>query len=129
MSQFRRPENLTFPHTYSTFKAKDKNSDNIIEYRVQDLPEKYYDEAIESMVKYFLPIENICVSRKISQNPQAIEDLRSFWSEKLKYKLSIACFKNDGSEELVALNLLKIGSIDDERNNNSSWENQVSFKI
>lgn len=113
MSKFKRPENLTFPHTYYTFKAKDKNSDDVIEYRVQDLPEEYYEEAIDFMVKYFLPDETFCSSRNLSNNPNAVEAFCSFWYDSLKHKLSIACFRNDGSEELVGANVLIVSSKDD----------------
>lgn len=58
------------------------------------------------MVKYFLPDETFCKSRNLTNNPSAVRDFRKFWNETLKHKLSIGCFKNDGSDELVGANVL-----------------------
>lgn len=109
----KRPEALEFPQVYYTFKAKDKNSDNIVEYRVQDLPEDLYGETVDFMVKYFLPDETFCSSRNIPNNPCAIESFRELWHDSLKQKLSIGCFKNDGSDEFVGANVLVLYSKDD----------------
>lgn len=114
MYSFKRPENLPFPQTYYTFKAKDKNRDNIIEYRVQDLPEDYYEQAVEFMLKYFIPDETFCASRNLPNKPEALRKFGQFWRETIKEKFSIACFRNDGSSELVGANVLAISSKDDE---------------
>lgn len=116
MAKFRRPENLDFPHVYYTFRAKDKNSDNLIEYRVQDLPEEFYDQTIDFMVKYFLPDETFCASRDVPKKPNAIKAFSEFWRESLKEKLSIGCFRNDGSDDLVGATVLSVSSKDDPEN-------------
>lgn len=113
MSKFKRPEKLSFPQIYYTFKAKDKNSENLIEYRVQDMPEEYFEQALEFMVKYFLPDETFCSSRDIPNKPSAVAEICEFWRDALKHRLSIACFRNDGSDELVAANVLMVSSKDD----------------
>lgn len=109
----KRPENLAFPQVWYTFKAKDKNSDNIVEYRVQDLPEDYYEQTVDFMVKYFLPDETFCSSRDTHNKPSAVKCFRKVWDEAIKQKISIGCFKNDGSSELVGANVLLIYSKDD----------------
>lgn len=110
---FKRPENLEFPQVYYTFKANDKNSDDVIEYWVQDLPEEFYDQTVDFMVKYFIPDETFCSSRDIPNKPTAIEVLRQFWNDTVKQKLSIACFRNDGSDEMVGANVLTVSSKND----------------
>lgn len=92
--------------------AKDKNSDNLVQYRVQDLPEEYYDETVAFMIKYFLPDETICSSRDVPNKPSAVKEFADFWREALKEKLSIGCFKNNG-DELVGANVLLVKSKDD----------------
>lgn len=81
-------------------------------YRVQDLPEEFYDEAVAFMVKYFLPDETFCMSRDIPNKPEAIKDFKTFWYETLKQRISIACFRNT-DDELVGANMLWVSSKDD----------------
>lgn len=72
------------PEVYYKFKAKDKNSDEIIEYRVQDLPMELYDEAIELFLKNFLPDEILCNSRGCTDNPVDIQDAINFYKSTLR---------------------------------------------
>lgn len=109
----KRPENLDFPLIYYTFKAKDKNSDKIVEYRVQDLPEEYYEQTLDLLVKYFIPYETFCSSRDIANKPSTIKCIRDVWNGMLTQKLSIGCFKNDGSEEFIGANVLMMSSKSD----------------
>lgn len=123
MSKFQRPESLSFPHVYYTFKAKDKDSDSIVEYRVQDLPEEFYDSALELIVKHFLPEETFCMCKKISESTMSVKANRDFYRETFKNRLSIACFKNDGSDEsLVAVNVLVVKSKKDEKNGSDDYD-------
>lgn len=109
---FKRPENLSFPQIYYKFKAKDRDSDEIVEYYVQDLPESDFDRAIELIVTDFIPDETLCTAQNVLSNPKAIDEFRGIWKEMAQEKLSIACFKT-GSDELVAVNFLLIKSKDD----------------
>jgi hypothetical protein len=113
MYKFKRPESLPLPTTYYTFTAKDKTGDNIVEYRVQDLTEEYFEQAVDFMVKYFLPDETLCASKNVPEKPNAIESFRGFWWDMLRHKLSIACFRNDGSGELVGANILIVNTKED----------------
>lgn len=108
---FSRP--IEFPTIYHTFTAKDKTGDKIIEYRVQDLPEELFDQALENMKQFYLPEENFAIATRILEDPEAIEDFFSFWKKALKQKVSLACFTNDGSEEFVGVNILYVSSKDD----------------
>lgn len=114
MYKFKRPESLSFPQIYHKFKAKDKNSEKIVEYRVQDLQEHYFERCVDFMVQYFLPDETFCISRRVPEKPDAVKEFRNFWNEALKEKLSIACIKNDESEEFVGANVLLVNSKDDQ---------------
>jgi hypothetical protein len=111
--KFERPENLAFPTIYYTFKAKDKNSDEIIEYKIQDVPEDFYEKAIDFFIEQFIGEENFCVAKKISERPVGRQELCDIWRETFKRKFSIACFRSDGSDEIVALNVLDVFSRND----------------
>lgn len=109
---FQRPENLSFPQVYYTFKAKDCDSDEIVNYIVQDLPEDRADEAVELMVKHFLPDETLCTANGLLQHPEAVEEFKFFWHEMTKLKFSLVCFR-EGHEDIVAVNFIIIDSKDD----------------
>lgn len=115
MPKFVRPESLSIPQIYYTFKAKDKNSDRIVEYRVQDLPESFYDKALDLIVEHFLPEETFCSCKKIHETPESVQAIRGFYKETLNNKLAIACFKKGNDAELVGVNVLVVKSKNDEK--------------
>lgn len=53
-----RPKNIDFPIVWQTFEAKNSNN-AIVTYRVQDLPETHFEDAIQFMTEHFLPDEPI----------------------------------------------------------------------
>lgn len=114
MYDFKRPKEAAYPQVYYRFKAKDKNSENMVEYRVQDLPEEYFEQSAKFMVEKFLPFETICLAVNAHLNKAFCDQIFEFWMEQMAEKLSIACFKDDGSKELVAVNVLVVKSQDDE---------------
>lgn len=57
--KWKRPERLAFPRVWHTFKAKDLDSDNLVEYKIQDLPLERADEAYEHMFANFVQDEPI----------------------------------------------------------------------
>ncbi|XP_070498830.1 uncharacterized protein [Chironomus tepperi] len=111
---FKRPENLEFPTTYYTFKVKSRESDEVIEYRVQDLPDDRFEEALELMRTHFLPDESLCSSSGIPDDPVARQIFLDFWIECMKQHLSIACFRNDGVDNmLISVNCFVVNGKDD----------------
>lgn len=52
--QWKRPSSVEYPKIWRTFKAHDLNSNELVEYRIQDLPESQFEDAIEHMVKHFI---------------------------------------------------------------------------
>jgi hypothetical protein len=122
---FKRPENLTFPQIYYKFKAKDRDSDEIVEYIVQDLPENYFDRAVELFVTDFLCDEALSSALNIASNKNAVDEFRVVWKLLLEEKLSIACFKSD-SDELVAANVFLIKSKDDPK---ESMQVNVNIRV
>lgn len=123
MKMFQRPEDLEFPQVYYKFNVKDE------EFYVQDLTEEFFESAIELMVKDYLPYENLAIGQNIAQTPEAVKEFRVIWQEVAQGKLSLACFKADNNE-LVAVNFLKVTSIDDKSNlkcQTNNWNNLFTF--
>jgi hypothetical protein len=110
-----RPENLKFPQVFHKFKAKDLNSDKIIEYHVQDLPEELFESALNLFAEHYFPYELMSISRNFNEKGFESNGLINFWRDALKSRLSLACFKNNGENdnELVAVNIHAIYSKDD----------------
>lgn len=100
------------PKIYYKFEAKDRDSDELINYRIQDLPEELYEMALELYVKEFIPDEILSSSRDVHKNPLAVEDLVNIWREVMKQRLILACFRDIDTEndEIVAVNILYISS-------------------
>lgn len=57
---WKRPEHIPYPSVWHTFQAKDTESDQVVTYRVQDLPEERFEEAIAHMMEYFVYDEPTC---------------------------------------------------------------------
>lgn len=59
--KWKRPETSEYPKTWLTFQAKDIDSNELVEYRIQDLPESRYEEAVQFMAA------NFCKDEPLSQ--------------------------------------------------------------
>lgn len=59
---WRRPENIKFPQVWATFKAKDLNSEHLVEYRVEDLTPNRFEDGIKHMTDFYLKNEPVCSS-------------------------------------------------------------------
>lgn len=55
--KWSRPQTTEFPKIWKTFYAPDISSDKLVEYRIQDLPESRFDDAIKHMVANYLKDE------------------------------------------------------------------------
>lgn len=108
MSKFERPADLSFPIIYHTFKAKDKDSDEVIEYSIQDLLEEDFEKAIEMMKDDYIPEESFCRCRNIENDKIGRDEILSVWREALFSKISVGCYKNDESKELVGLSIYAV---------------------
>lgn len=52
--QWKRPETIEYPKIWYTFKARDLNNDNLVEYRIQDLALDRVDDLYEHLIKNFI---------------------------------------------------------------------------
>lgn len=50
---WKRPESSGYPKVWHTFQAKDVDSDKLVDYTIEDLPESKFDEALEILIEYF----------------------------------------------------------------------------
>lgn len=58
--KWKRPGSTDFPKVWHTFMAKDIDSDELVEYRIEDLTESRSEEAIKLLVEHFCNDEPLC---------------------------------------------------------------------
>lgn len=102
---WKRSINVEFPQIWSRFKAKD-NDGSLIEYRIQDLPEERFHEAIYVMQRYHMESEVLRVKR-IRDDPVSFREITEKWWDCLRQRITLVCFKED-SDEIVGLNVLGV---------------------
>ena len=102
IANFKRPEEL-YPQIYHTFYSKE--TDETVEYLIQDLTENNYDRAVEFMIKNHVREETFHKSLNLCENKNATKAIRSFYREVFKEKMSLVCFKF-GSNEIISVNAL-----------------------
>lgn len=54
-----RPDAITYPKVWHTFKAREVESDRLVEYRIQDLPQSRAEDAYKHMFENFIQDEPI----------------------------------------------------------------------
>lgn len=107
-----RPESVPYPSVWLTFKAKAPDSDELVNYTVQDLPEDRFEEAIEHLIGVFIHDEPMCRSKKLAEQPESVEGIREMWRELVQQRMALVCFQ-EGSDEIVGLNMTYVSSKDD----------------
>ncbi|XP_062554727.1 uncharacterized protein LOC134219856 [Armigeres subalbatus] len=113
---WQRPTEPVFPTVWYTFEAPDPdNGERLVTYKVVDLTEDRFDDTIHHFKKYFVIDEPIYASRNTIQDETAMAELEGFWRWCMEQRLTIVCYK-DGSNEIVAANLLHMEQRDDKGN-------------
>ncbi|XP_058456539.1 uncharacterized protein LOC131433932 [Malaya genurostris] len=109
-----RPANVPYPSVWHTFKAKDIDSDRLVNYVVQDLPEERFTDAVNHMLGIFIYDEPMCRAKKLAEDPASVESIRVLWQEMVKQRLVLVCFR-EGSDEIVGVNMTYAASKDDSK--------------
>lgn len=104
---WKRPCKLRFPAQYYKFAARDRDSNKLVEFTVEDIPESRYEEACRFMLKHFVPYEPKLVARDGQHDPAVLEDYFNIYMSGIKQKASVACYKK-GSDEFVGVNILEV---------------------
>lgn len=104
VTKFERSGILFNPQVYHSFKLTNKDTNEVEEYLVQDLPQEQVEEAAEFMIEHYVRHETF---QKAARVPKAA--LMQFYRFILQQKVSLACF-NKNSGDLVGLNALTVKS-------------------
>ena len=104
---WQRSSEVKYPVKYYEFLARDKDTNELVEYTVEDIPESRYAEASRFMIKYFVPYEPKLVAKNAHNDPEVLEDLLTRYLHPLNQKVSVACFKK-GCDDFVGINILEV---------------------
>lgn len=107
-----RPNHLPYPNIWLQFKARDVQTDRLVEYSIVDLPEDRFDEAIEFMCNGFLANAPMAKFKNALFDSTYVEDITRIWKIILSQRMSHICLK-DGSEDIVGLNTNYVSSKSD----------------
>lgn len=102
---WKRSETIEFPQTWTRFKAADLDG-TIVDYRIQDLPEDRFHEAIYFMQRYHMESEVLRVKR-IRDEPISFKEITEKWWDCLRQNVTLVCFK-ESSDQIVGLNVLGV---------------------
>lgn len=56
---WKRPDSVEYPRVWRTFQARDIDSDELVEYRIEDLPLSRAEEVFEHLRINYIPDEPI----------------------------------------------------------------------
>uniref|UniRef100_A0A1L8DAF7 N-acetyltransferase domain-containing protein n=1 Tax=Nyssomyia neivai TaxID=330878 RepID=A0A1L8DAF7_9DIPT len=107
MIKWKRPDNIPFPQVWWKFSAKDPDTGDTIDYRIEDLTEDRYEEVVDLMINRFVPDEPMCCSLGIPKDEVSLEEMRGMWKEAVTQKLTLVCYK-ENSSEICGLNVLEM---------------------
>ncbi|XP_058801489.1 uncharacterized protein LOC131670127 [Phymastichus coffea] len=86
-----------------------------LRFSIQDVPEHRYDEAIKTMLDYFVVEEATCKALDLKHDEDALADFRRLWAYLLGLGISVGAFKlEEGNKlgELVGVNILYVSSVE-----------------
>ncbi|XP_055586148.1 uncharacterized protein LOC129738858 [Uranotaenia lowii] len=103
-----RPEQPAIPTVWHRFQAKDlSGGDQLVTYRVEDLTEDRYEDAIQHYLNHFIKDEPLCRQRKMAQDTVSYGEIQGFWRWCFSRRMTIVCYR-EGSNEIVGANLLDV---------------------
>ncbi|XP_031630411.1 uncharacterized protein LOC116345303 isoform X2 [Contarinia nasturtii] len=111
---WKRPNtyDTQFPHTWHTFKAKNTSGDEV-EFIIKDIPRNRYNEVVDLMALYTLRYKPIYKTLSLWSDADAVKYLKKQWGLVLQQQMSVACFRNDGSDDIIGINILAVQRKDD----------------
>lgn len=100
-----RPHDIKFPQVWSQFEARDVNG-SVVHYRIQDLPEDRFHEAMYFMQRYHMESEVLRV-KKVRDEPVSFSEITERWWDCLRQRVTLVCFE-ENSDEIIGLNVLGV---------------------
>ncbi|XP_045761510.1 uncharacterized protein LOC123864855 [Maniola jurtina] len=92
----------------------DRWEDDGVTWVIQDLAPEDDETALQILEYDFLPDEPLCTCSKLTEDPESVTSMVSFWRECLAQRMTLGCYRlTNGDKELVALNVCVVDTIDE----------------
>ncbi|KAJ6639129.1 Arylalkylamine N-acetyltransferase 1 [Pseudolycoriella hygida] len=91
--RWTRPKTVDYPKVWRTFTGRDLDSDKLIEYRIEDLTESRFDDAIRHLEAFYLRDEPVSQVLGGRNDAQYVADYRMICRSILQQKTSLVCFR------------------------------------
>lgn len=101
--KWKRPNTVEYPRVWHCFQARDLNSDQLVEYRIEDLVESRAEEAFNHMRENYLADEPISQALGGYEDIDHFEDYMHAWRSIIVQKMPLVCYR-EGSAEIVGIN-------------------------
>lgn len=102
-----RSNDIPYPNVWVSFKAKDVDSENLVEYRIQDVTEDDFEAVYENMKAFFFHDEPLNAGCALIEDKLAHKEIYEDWKRVIRQRLSLVCYK-EGTNEVVGCSLLRI---------------------
>lgn len=102
-----RPSEIPYPNVWVRFKAKDIDSDKLVEYRIQDVTDEDFDAVYNNMKAFFFHDEPLNAGCQLIDDTESHKEIYEDWRQVIKQRLSLVCYK-EGTNEVVGYSLLRI---------------------
>lgn len=110
--KWKRPDSVEYPKVWHRFKARDLNSDKLVEYRIEDLLESRADDVFKHMKDNYLADEPITQALRGENDEEHLNDYISAWKLIYAQKMPLVCYK-EGSDDIVGVNWTFVSHKDD----------------
>ena len=112
--KWKRPSSVAVPNVWLRFRGKDLDSNELVEYRIEDLSEDRIEEAINFMTDYYLAHEPHGKARDVLRtDPGYVRSWQDIWRVQLAQRMTLICCK-EGSDEIIGANVLYILTREDD---------------
>ncbi|XP_017783198.1 PREDICTED: uncharacterized protein LOC108567321 [Nicrophorus vespilloides] len=100
-----RPCGGKYPNIWREFEGRERDGFKR-KYWVQDLTEEHFDAVIKVLFEGFVSDEPLCKFLKITEDEEALAEMKELYLDTLRQKYGLICFTkdNDGTQKLVGFN-------------------------
>lgn len=126
--EFKRPESVSYPQIYSTFKAIVKDSNEVEEFIVQDLTEEFFDRAVEFIVENHARGAVFHKAANTLIGESGFKKVGESYRNGLKEKVSLICLKKE-TNEIAGLNVLVVKAKDQIMKVEVSWTRLFKYNL
>lgn len=94
-----------YPQVYSTFEVMNELTNKVDEYKIQDLTEEFFDQAVDFLVENHARGAVFHRAAKTLCNEKGVERVQNYYRNVINERISLICLKV-GTNEIAGMNAL-----------------------